>query len=853
MTAVEVGSAYFSLLPSVKGLQGAIAKEVSGVDGKAAGDRIGQGMGAGISGALKAVVGPALALFAADRIKTFASESVASFSELEDSTAAAGVVFGDSMNMIIDQSKTAGSTLGLSSQQVINAANTFGTYGKAAGLTGNDLAGFSTKLTGLAGDMASFKGTSTEQAIEAVGAALRGETEPIRAYGVMLDDASLKDEAMRQGLITTTKDALTPQQKVLAAQALIFKQTADAQGDFARTSTSTANVAKTLSAESENLSAKIGGFLAPAFTAVRLKALDGVRGISGFLDRVSEAKETAQNGGTNVAIMQSLFGVDSSLVQPLAEATGVARAFFGGLKSDGDITSDGLAGKFEEAGFRIGQVWQDAQGSGRAFFTTLIGGGEEVTSSGIAGFFEGLGITIHDSLGTAVATIGPIFSGLFSTLGPVLGALIPQVLQLFTTFSPLGMIFQALMPVLPALAGALGSLGAAVGTSLGAILTAIMPTLQQFATMLVNQLGSLFVALAPVLISLFAQLGSFFTMIAPIVSQLVTVVVQLVGSLLTALMPVIMQLVTAVMPMVVTIFGVVLQAIAPLIEMIADLLVPIIQALMPVVITVFTAIADIITNVMQIVMGIIQVVTGIISGNWSQVWSGILNIVSGIFGTILAVISGVLSTIISVVGGGLNAVFGFFSSIFSGIVNYVTTSFNSIVNGASGMIGDLVNFFGGLMGKITGALGNVGSALFNIGKDIIQGLINGIGSMMGAIGNAIVSLVPGPIVGVFKDLLGIHSPSRVFFGFGVNTVEGYIGGLDSMKDSLAGSVAGLVTMPDVPEFAIQGSRAAYDVKLGEYGGMRNGPLVEQHVYPSEKMSEENLASISAGKIVGALP
>ncbi|AOT24046.1 tape measure protein [Arthrobacter phage Suppi] len=851
MTAVEVGSAYFSLLPSVKGLQGAIAKEVSGVDGKAAGDRIGQGMGAGISGALKAVVGPALALFAADRIKQFATDSVASFSELEDSTAAAGVVFGDSMNMIIDQSKTAGSTLGLSSQQVINAANTFGTYGKAAGLTGNDLAGFSTKLTGLAGDMASFKGTSTEQAIEAVGAALRGETEPIRAYGVMLDDASLKDEAMRQGLITTTKDALTPQQKVLAAQALIFKQTADAQGDFARTSTSTANVAKTLSAESENLSAKIGGFLAPTFTAVRLKALDGVRGISGFLDKVTEAKETAQNGGTNVAIMQSLFGVDSKIVQPLAEATGVVRAFFGGMKGDGDITSDGLAGSFESAGYRIGQVWEDSKGSGRAFFTTLISGGEEVTSSGIAGFFEGLGITIHNSLGTAIAVISPLFRGLFETLGPAIGPLIPQILQLVSSFSPLSMILQALMPVLPSLAGALGDLGLSLGTVIGSVLSSVLPMLQQLATVLVAQLGTLFTALAPVLISLLGQLGAFFIQMAPVISQVVSVVVQLVTSLLSALMPVIMQLVAAVMPMVITIFGAVLTAIAPLISMIADLLMPIIQALMPVVITVFTAIADIITNVMQIVMGIIQVVTGIISGNWAQVWSGILNIVSGIFGTILAVISGVLSTVISVVGGGLNAVFGFFSSIFSGIVNYVTTSFNSIVNGASGMIGDLVNFFGGLMGKITGALGNVGSALFNIGKDIIQGLINGIGSMMGAIGNAIVSLVPGPIVGVFKDLLGIHSPSRVFFGFGVNTVEGYIGGLDSMKDQLAGSVQGLVTMPTIPQFDNYG-RAGYDVRQGEYAQAYNGPLVEQKVYPAEKMSEENLASIAAGKIVGAL-
>ena len=68
-----------------------------------------------------------------------------------------------------------------------------------------------------------------------------GESEPIRNYGVLLDDATLRQEAFALGITKTTKDALTPQQKVLAAQSAIFKQTTDAQGDFARTSDSAAN------------------------------------------------------------------------------------------------------------------------------------------------------------------------------------------------------------------------------------------------------------------------------------------------------------------------------------------------------------------------------------------------------------------------------------------------------------------------------------------------------------------------------------------------------------------------------------------------------------------------------------
>ncbi len=214
--------------------------------------------------ALKAF-GAFMAYDVAGKIADFGMDAAQSYAQLEDASAAAATIFGDSMGQITAQADGAARTLGMSKSQVIDAANTFGTYGKAAGLAGDDLAGFSTEMTQLAGDMASFRGTSPEQAIEAIGAALRGETEPIRAYGVMLDDAALRNEAMKMGLISTTKDALTPQQKTLAAQSLILQQTSDAQGDFARTQDSTANSAKSASAQFENLKATVGEKLAPAY------------------------------------------------------------------------------------------------------------------------------------------------------------------------------------------------------------------------------------------------------------------------------------------------------------------------------------------------------------------------------------------------------------------------------------------------------------------------------------------------------------------------------------------------------------------------------------------------------------
>lgn len=272
----EVADAWVSIYPKFSnGFASTISNEVkksyskgatSGGDaftkeGKAQGRKFGDGF--------RSAIGPAMAAVSIAGLASFVKGATDAFSELEDATAAAGVVFGDNMDSIISQSENAATQMGMSKKQVIDAANTFGTYGKGAGLAGDALADFSEQMTQTAGDMASFKGGTPEEAIQAVGAALRGEAEPIRRYGVLLDDATLRAQALKMGLISSTKEALTPQNKVLAAQAEILRQTTDAQGDFARTSDSTANVAKTLAAESANLSAELGEKLAPAVTAAQ--------------------------------------------------------------------------------------------------------------------------------------------------------------------------------------------------------------------------------------------------------------------------------------------------------------------------------------------------------------------------------------------------------------------------------------------------------------------------------------------------------------------------------------------------------------------------------------------------------
>ena len=210
-------------------------------------------------------VGAALgAAFVVDQLK----DATNAAAELQDVTSASEAIFGRASSAVLSWAESNANAFLMSKGQAIDAANTFATFGKSAGLSGTDLSGFSTKLTGLAGDLSSFKGGTVEDAIGAIGSALRGESEPIRKYGVLLDDATLRSKALELGLISTTNQALTPQQKVLAANAAIWEQTKDAQGDAAKTADSAANQQKKLSANIKDVQASIGTALLPALQAV---------------------------------------------------------------------------------------------------------------------------------------------------------------------------------------------------------------------------------------------------------------------------------------------------------------------------------------------------------------------------------------------------------------------------------------------------------------------------------------------------------------------------------------------------------------------------------------------------------
>lgn len=266
----EVASAYVSLLPSFRGGAAAISKELGGPVAKAGedgGKQYGEGMRSGISGMATRIFAPLVAAAGAISVGTFFKDAITQASDLSEAGTALNEVFGAATGSVLKFASQGATALGQNQLAVQNAAQTFGVYGKAAGLAEDANAGFSTALVGLSTDLASFYNTSPEQAVQALAAGLRGESEPLRQYGILLDDATLKARAMTMGIFDGT-GSLTQQQRVLAAQAEILAQSSVAQGDFARTSDGLANQQRILAAQFTDLQGRIGQKLLPVITTV---------------------------------------------------------------------------------------------------------------------------------------------------------------------------------------------------------------------------------------------------------------------------------------------------------------------------------------------------------------------------------------------------------------------------------------------------------------------------------------------------------------------------------------------------------------------------------------------------------
>ncbi len=210
--------------------------------------------------------------------------------DVDESLSKNRVLFGDAAAAAERFAESSASAIGMSRRDALEAVGVFGSLAHAMGMPQAEGVDLSVTMTKLAADMASFGNVGVEETLTALQAGLRGEAEPLRRFGVLLDAATLKTKALQMGLVDNEKKALTPQAKALAAYEVILEQTLIQQDDFIRTSDGLANQQKILGATFDNLSVKVGEKILPAFTSLVSYINDNVvPALEDFVDEPSAA------------------------------------------------------------------------------------------------------------------------------------------------------------------------------------------------------------------------------------------------------------------------------------------------------------------------------------------------------------------------------------------------------------------------------------------------------------------------------------------------------------------------------------------------------------------------------------
>jgi hypothetical protein len=171
-------------------------------------------------------------------------------------------VFGTMSDDVEAWADTYGNAAGRATTDLQDMLATTGSIVKAMDMVGEEGAEFSETITQLAVDMGSFHNASDIEAFNALRSAITGEYEPMKRFGVIINEAKVEQELLTMGIAGGTK-AATDAEKAQARLNIIMGATADAQGDAVRTAGSFSNQMKALTADAKEFGEEIGRELLP--------------------------------------------------------------------------------------------------------------------------------------------------------------------------------------------------------------------------------------------------------------------------------------------------------------------------------------------------------------------------------------------------------------------------------------------------------------------------------------------------------------------------------------------------------------------------------------------------------------
>lgn len=389
-----------------------------------------------------------------------------------------------------------------------------------------------------------------------------------------------------------------------------------------------------------------------------------------------------------------------------------------------------------------------------------------------------------------------------------------------------GYISQQAAQAVGQLPGALQTLGN-LGSSIAAGISSALPQIQAAASGLVSSLKQGIEANFPQLLDSGLQaLTSFTAGLRENIGQIVDQGLSLVLSLAQGIADGLPSLIEQVPQIVSNIAGIINDNAPKLLSAGVQIIVTLGQGLIQAVPTLLENIPQIVQAVYDVwkAMNWVQLGTNVIDG----IINGVKSLASGVGPSIQSlgnkiidvfkstdwkqlgsnVVNGIINGVKSLASKAIPAIKNLGSSIIDAFKNIDWRQLgNAVITGIINVIATAFSFGSGVIQAVIGLAGSIVDAFLStdwlqLGRQIVQGLIDGIKGLASGAVDAILGVGDGIVAGL-KNVLGIHSPSRVTNGIGKNLMQGLIIGMKNSSGEVMDTVDALAAELETRFSAIQ--------------------------------------------------
>lgn len=682
---------------------------------------------------------------------------------------------GKSADAVRSWSDEVSNTLGLNAVAMRKNTGVIYNMTSSMGVAEDNALKMSKGISLLSEDMASFYNLDSAEAFNKLRAGLTGETEPLKALGILVDENTVKQVAYSEGIAQNGAE-LTQQQKVLARYVAILKQTGNAQGDLARTINSPSNQLRILKQQVTNLGIAFSNFLMPiisavlpyitAFAKVVTQALNGLAGLLGLKggggDASKETKKISDNVGglagdydkaTKSAkkLKGSLAGFDEMNVLQDKSSDSAGASGGGGGATGGDLGfnldeydahldwieggTNEIAEKIKTAFSKVGDVIKKAWNS------------EPVQA------FKNLAITYGGFVWDYYSTLGgDLINNAKTTWGNVSGNVSTALTNLSTLYTQVWTDMSAGIetwgqPIIDGVSGVFNSIWTdaidpvlQLATQMWADFTGILVELwDEHGKPLIDNVGEFVVNI----IALFQSIWD--NILEPIITPFLQMLSKTWDKYLKPLIKTVGDFVMSLVNGALEIYN---KFISPIVLWIIERLKPTFEYIGNIVSTVMGAIIGVISSIINGIIGfftgLIDFIVGVFTGNWKKAWDGIKKMFSSVWNGI----KGVASAVWDGIKGIFSSVKTFFvskwndiKSVFSSVGTWFSGIFSKAWEGIKKAFSKVKSFFTGIWDSIKEIFGKVGKVIADAVTGTVKKAINTVLSTAIKVINGFISAI----------------------------------------------------------------------------------------------------------------